>query len=201
MPHGEQTSLLFFRVNVFTLQARIIDNLCYVLVILGLIGNIFGLFIFSSSRRTWRISSVYVYLATSSSIINVLCVIRYAFVINSRLRNILYEVVGEKWWACKIYEFSNSFRILSSWVSLFWMFERLLCVSMRLRTFFNQCSLFKLNFIIPMIVVIIVLSCIIGPPLYMFQPSILEYVYIQIYSIKTNFLTSKSNNIPVKKTC
>jgi hypothetical protein len=177
MTSVKHVSLLMHKVNDITLQIRIINIVCYILVILGLVGNILGLILFSSSRRTWRISSIYVYLATCSSITNLLCVIRYIFVLHSGLRNILYEIVGEKWWACKIYEFSFSFRIISSWITLFWMFERLICVSTQLRTFFNRWNSFKLKFIIPIIIVISILSCVIGPPVYMFQPQILEYVF------------------------
>jgi hypothetical protein len=177
MSHGSDVSLLFHQVNVHTLQSRIVDTVCYILVILGFIGNILGLFIFSSSRRTWRISSLYVYLATCSSITNLLCMIRYAFVLHSRLHNILYELVGQTWWACKFYRFSFSFRIISSWITLFWMFERLLCVSTKLTRFFNRWKIFKLNFIIPIMVVIILLILIIGPPVYMYQPTrILKYL-------------------------
>ncbi|CAF3519988.1 unnamed protein product [Rotaria sp. Silwood1] len=170
----EQESLLFYKVDSSTLQTQIIDSLCWVLVIMGLIGNLLGLFIFSSCRRTWRISSIYVYLATASSITNLLCVIRYSLILHSKFRNILYEYVGEKWWACKIYEFSFSFRIVSSWITLFWMFERLLCVSTRLQTFFYQWNTFTLKFIIPISIIILILGCIIGPPLYMFEPHILD---------------------------
>ncbi|CAF1125535.1 unnamed protein product [Rotaria sordida] len=174
MFNAKHVSLLFHKVNTSTFHARIVDSLCDVLVILGFIGNILGLFIFSLCRRTWRISSVYAYLATSSSITNLLCVIRYAFVLNSKLQNILYELVGQKWWACKIYEFSFCFRVISSWITLFWMFERLLCVSTRLRTFFNRWNSFKLKFIIPISIIIIILGCVIAPPVYMFQPGILD---------------------------
>src|SRR5690349_5834127 len=149
MSHEKQTSLLFYKLNEINSQTRAVDIVCYILVVLGLVGNIFGLFIFSSSRRTWRVSPIYVYLATSNSITNVFCVLRYAFLLHSKLRNFLYEVVGEQWWACKLYEFSFSFRLISSWITLFWMLERLLCVSKRLRHLFNRCHLFKLKFILP----------------------------------------------------
>ncbi|CAF3611808.1 unnamed protein product [Rotaria sp. Silwood1] len=174
MSNDIHMSLLFHRLNIFTRQTQIIDILCYILVILGFIGNILGLFVFWSSRRTWQISSAYVYLATCCSITNLLCVIRYVCLLHSKLRNILYESVGEIWWACKIYEFAFSFRVISSWITLFWMFERLMCVSKRLRAFFKQCNSYQLKFIIPILIILIILSCVIGPPVYMFQPQILD---------------------------
>lgn len=176
MQHHQHISLLHYEVNPDILQTRMIDGLCYVLVILGFVGNILGLFIFSSSRRSWRISSVYACLATTSSITNLLCVIRYASILHSKLRNILHIYVGKQWWACKVYEFSFCFRIFSSWITLFWMFERLLCVSMRLRTSFSEFRSLKVTIIIPFCIIMIILGCVIGPPVYMFEPEILKYV-------------------------
>lgn len=122
MVYDQHMSFLL-NVNDFNIRVQFTDSLCYILVILGLIGNILGLCIFCSSRRTWRISSVYVYLATSTSIINIFCVFRYALILHSKSRIILRELVGHIWLACKIYEFSFAFRIISSWITLFWMFD------------------------------------------------------------------------------
>ena len=179
MSKDKHNFLFFYKVDPSTLRSQIIDTLCYILVILGFIGNLLGLFIFTTSRRTWRISSTYVHLATASSIMNVLCVIRYAFVLHSRLRNLLYDLVGDMWWICTIYEFSFVFRVISSWIALFWMFERLMHVSRRLKTFFRQYNSFKLKIIIPLIIILIVFSCVIAPPLCMYQPVLLEYVNIK----------------------
>jgi hypothetical protein len=179
MSSGQHVSILFHRVNDRTFQVQLTDTVCDALVILGIVGNLFGLFIFGLSRRTGRISPVYACLATCSSITNILCVIRYAFILHSRSRNILHEFVGQKWWACKMYELSFSFRVISSWITLFWMFERLTCVSTTLQAFFNRWNLYKLKFIIPVIIVLIILGCVIGPPIYMFQPQIFEYVTIK----------------------
>jgi hypothetical protein len=170
MSNIKHISLLSYEINVNTLQSKVINISCYVLVILGLIGNILGLFLFSSSRRTWRISSTYVCLATCSSIVNLLCVIRYTSVLHSTSRRILSQLIGHTWWACKLYEFSSSFRVMSSWITLFWMFERLICVSTKLQTFFNRWNSFKMKLIIPIIIMITILGCVIGPPVYMFQP-------------------------------
>ncbi|CAF3436375.1 unnamed protein product [Rotaria sp. Silwood2] len=198
MSNNEHVSLLFYHLNAFTPQAKVIDILCYILVILGFIGNISGLFIFWSSRRTRQISSVYVYLATSSSITNLLCVIRYASLLHSRFRNILYEFVGQTWWACKINEFAFSFRVISSWITLFWMFERLMCVSKRLRAFFNRCNSYQLKFIIPILIVLIILSCVIGPSVYMFQPQILDKEIMNSTMNRTRTYCELSSKVSMK---
>ncbi len=178
MLNDKHVSLLLTEIDIHALPTRIMDHVCYVLVILGIVGNVLGLFIFSSSRRTWRVSSTYVYLATGSSITNVLCLLRYAAVLHSRSRTILRQLVGEQWWACKLYELSFSFRVISSWIILFWMFERLTCVSKKLRSFFGRCNSFKLKFIIPLILLVLILICVIGPPVYMYQPEkIPKYVH------------------------
>jgi hypothetical protein len=175
MSSNQHVPLLFRKVNIHALQTQFINTLCIILFILGVIGNVLGLFIFTSSRRSWRISPVYAYLATYSSITNLLCLIRYVSILHSTSRQILCRLVGKFWWACKIYEFSFSFRVISSWITLFWMFERLMCVSTRLRTFFHQWNLSKFKFIFPIIIMIMILGCVIGPPVYMFQPQTLEY--------------------------
>jgi len=163
-----------------SLQAQLThttDVVCYVLVILGIVGNLLGLFIFSSSRRTWQISSVYACLATCSSITNLFCLVRYASILNSASRHILRQLVEQRSWACKLYEFSFSFRVISSWITLFWMFERLMCVSKKLRSFFNRCNSYKHIYIIPILIMSIILFCVFGPPVYMYEPEIIpKYV-------------------------
>ena len=180
MAADEHTFLFFPQINIFSLQTRITDVLSYLLSILGIIGNLLGLLVFSLSHRAWRRSSIYVCLATCSSIINAVCVLRYGSILHSKLRNILLDLVGQKWWACKIYEFSYSFRVISSWITLFWMFERLICVSSRLQTPFRQWKSLKLVLIIPILTMIIILGYVVGLPVYMFQPHILEYANISL---------------------
>ena len=150
------------------------DSNIPLLFVLGVIGNVLGLFIFSSSRRSWRISSSYAHLATFSSITNLLCLIRYAPILHSSSRQILSELIGRDWWACKIYEFSFSFRLISSWINLFWMLERVICVSKRLQTWVKRWNLYKLKFFLPLLLITMILGCVIGLPVYMFQPQILE---------------------------
>lgn len=172
MSNEKHISSLLDEVNEYPLRTKFINSLTIILVILGIAGNILGLLIFSSSRRFRRISSVYVHLATFSSIANLLCVIRYASILHSTIRVFLRQLVGQCWWACKIYEFSFSFRVISSWITLFWMFERLTCVSRCLRTFAQRCSRFHLKFVIPIVSMILIIVCVIGPPVYMYEPRI-----------------------------
>jgi hypothetical protein len=145
MASDKHISRLFQRTTVVTVQTRLTDLFCYILFILGIVRNVLGLFIFSSLHRTWRISSVNACLAICSSITNLLCIIRCASLLHSTSRQILWQLIGHTWWACKLYEFSSSFRVISSWIIWFWMFEHLTCVSRRLRTFFNRWHSYKLN--------------------------------------------------------
>ncbi|CAF0995808.1 unnamed protein product [Adineta steineri] len=170
--YNKHVSILYHKIHTFTLQTRLINTSCYILFILGIIGNTLGLFVFCSSRRSWRISSTYTFFASSSSIINFFCMLKYVFVLHSSSRNILHDLVGQKWWACKLFEFSFSFRVISSWITLFWMFERLTCVSRKLRLLSERCEPYKIKFIVPVVMMIIIFSCVILPPVYMYQPQI-----------------------------
>jgi hypothetical protein len=186
MLYNQHVSLIRLDIDVLSIRVRFTNVLCYILVIIGVIGNILGLCIFSSSRRTWRISSIYVYLATCSSIINLFCALRYALILHSKSQYILSGLVGHIWLACKIYEFSFAFRIISSWITLFWMFERLMCVSKRLRSLFHRWNRSKFKFVVPFMVIIIILACAVGPPIYMYQPQM--FGYVKSFSEKILFL-------------
>lgn len=189
MSNNQHIPLLFRKVDVFTFQTRLLDSLCIILFILGVIGNLLGLFIFSSSRRSWRISTIYANLATLSSITNLLCLIRYTSILHSTTREILSKFIGNLTWACKFYEFSFSFRLISSWITLFWMFERLMCVSTRLQICFHHCYLYKLKYILPIFLMTIIFICVIGPLLYIYQPQTIEYRF-NILIIKRNSSSS-----------
>ncbi|UJR32387.1 hypothetical protein I4U23_019849 [Adineta vaga] len=154
------------------LQTQLTDILCFILFIMGIVGNIFGLLFFFSIRRRWTISSDYIGSAISSSITNLLCLIRYSSILYSVTRHPLHQLVQNNWWACKIYEFSFSFRVISAWIILFWMFERLMCVSSGLRTFFNRWLSFKFNFMIPITTIIVIIGCVVGPSVFMFEPQL-----------------------------
>ena len=166
--------LLFLPTDDLPLQRRLTDGLCHILFALGITGNVLGLLIFSSSRQTRRISSTYVCLATCSSIVNLLCVLRYASILHSISRQVLGNLIGHASWACKTYQISSSFRVISSWITLFWMFERLVCVSPRLKSLCRRWKSLKLKFIVPIVLIALILVAIIGPPLYMFQPNVLK---------------------------
>ena len=164
--------------NPITLQTTIIDILCYILIVFGILGNLLGIFIFSLTRFARRKSTIYVRLAICNSIANVFCIFRYASILHSKSRFILYDLTGHFWLACKIYEFSFAFRIISSWITLFWMFERLICISTKLQTFFHRSKLTKFKFILPMSLLIVILSSVIGPPVIMFEPNTITYLNV-----------------------
>ena len=178
MTHEQHIPLIFQDVSDLSFRIRLTNFICNVLFVLGIIGNVLGLLIFSSTRRSWQISSVYSCLATCSSVTNLLCLIRYMSTLHSSSRHALQQLVGRRWWACKFYEFSFSFRMVSAWITLLWMFERLLCVSIQLRPSFNRWNSSKFRFTVPSIIVAMIVAGVIGLPVYMFQPQIQRYVLI-----------------------
>ena len=186
---GQHQAFLLHQIEIDTFRVQLVNILSCILVMLGVIGNIFGLFIFASSRRTWRVSSSYACLAACNSITNLFCVFRYASILHSMTRFLLHQLVGEHWWACKFYEFSFSFRIISSWITLFWMFERLMRVSRRLRQFCHRWCSFKFYFLIPILLILIILVCVIGPPMYMYEPQM------------TSFTNATNNVTQYRMTC
>ena len=174
MLDDDHLSILTNEINAPTLRVRLLDISCYVLVALGILGNLLGLLIFSSSRRTWRISSTYACLATCSSLTNLLCVIRFASLLHSSSRHFLHHLVAHSRWACKIYELTFSFRVIASWITLFWMFERLLCVSKRLRQLFTCWNSPQCKCVTSVVIMGVILGCVVGPPVYMFEPNIMS---------------------------
>ena len=171
-------NLMLTENNPITLQTTIIDILCYILIVFGILGNLLGIFIFSLTRFARRKSTIYVRLAICNSIANVFCIFRYASILHSKSRFILYDLTGHFWLACKIYEFSFAFRIISSWITLFWMLERLIYSSTKLQTFFFRWNLTKFKFILPMSLLIVILSSVIGPPVIMFEPNTITYLNV-----------------------
>ncbi|UJR24055.1 hypothetical protein I4U23_027023 [Adineta vaga] len=192
--HNQRMSIILQNIDIYSQRVQFTDGLCYLLIILGFIGNIFGLLIFSSSRQTWRQSSTYVYLANSSSIINLFCATRYALILHSRTRIFINELVQYQWFACKLYEISFCFRVISSWITLFWMFERLTCISESLRTFCNRWKTSQLKFLIPCIILTLILVCVLGPSVYMYQPQIIEYRFFSI-SLQNQSINSTRDKI------
>lgn len=178
---GEHQSFLIHQIEINTFRVQLINILCSILVILGVFGNVFGLFLFTSSRRTWRISSTYACLAICNSIINLLCMFRYASILHSTTRSVLHQFIGQTWWGCKFYEFSFSFRIISSWITLFWMFERLICISRQLQRFSHRCNSYCLKYLLPILFMILILSCVIVPPMYMYEPQIRSFANATVH--------------------
>ena len=170
MASDKDISLLFPNVGVSSIPTRLLNVLSIILLALGMIGNLLCFRIFSSSRRFRKISSTYVYLATCSSIVNFLCVIRYAAILHSTTRQYFQELVGQTRWACKFYEFSSSFRLISSWITVFWMFERLIRISKKLGTFVKRWCSSKFTLLVAVILSIVILSCVIVLPVCMFEP-------------------------------
>ena len=185
-------NLMLTENNPITLRTTIIDILCYILIVFGILGNLLGIFIFSLTRFARRKSTIYVRLAICNSIANVFCIFRYASILHSKSRFILYDLTGHFWLACKIYEFSFAFRIISSWIALFWMLERLIYSSTKLQTFFLRWNLTKFKFIVPMSLLILILSLVIGPPVIMFKPYTLVYLNV------TQNLCGINSNVSIK---
>ncbi|CAF1038220.1 unnamed protein product [Didymodactylos carnosus] len=76
---------LYFNENLSLFTTNIVDFTCLFLCILGIIGNTIGIVIFSSSRK-FRRQTNYSYWAILSSIVNLLCVLRYFTLLHSITR-------------------------------------------------------------------------------------------------------------------
>ncbi|CAF3984222.1 unnamed protein product, partial [Rotaria sp. Silwood1] len=114
----------------------VIDWICIILFVLGFIGNLLGLIVFSSRR--FRCCPTYATLALTSFTINLICIVRYSLVIHSTTRRWLSDyIVSVHWLTCKIYRLSSSFRVLSAWITVFWVIVRFVYVSSRLNLLFN----------------------------------------------------------------
>ncbi|CAF0720550.1 unnamed protein product [Adineta ricciae] len=121
---------------------KTIDWICVILFTLGFIGNLLGLVVFSSRR--FRCCSTYVILALSSFAINLVCIVRYSLLLHSTARLWLtVNVVDSYWLACKFFRLSTSFRVLSAWVTVFWVIERFVYVSSRLNLLPNPGEKFQ----------------------------------------------------------
>ncbi|CAF1323798.1 unnamed protein product [Adineta ricciae] len=172
--NNQHMSIILQSIDTFSHRVQVTDSLCWFLIVLGVLGNLFGLLIFCSSQQAWRISTIYVYLASSTSIINLFCAIRYALILHSKSRIFINNLVGYSWYACKIYEMAFSFRVISSWITLFWMFERLICISDRLRTLFHRWNTSQLKIAIPLVILSFILIGTLAPSVYIYQPQTIE---------------------------
>jgi hypothetical protein len=150
-----------------------IDWLCVVLFVLGFIGNLLGLVVFSSRR--FRCCSTYAILALTSFSINFICIIRYTLLLHSTTRRWLSDnVVSVHWLTCKIFRLSSAFRVLAAWVTVFWVIERFIYVSSRLHLLFNQREKFivllRYKFLCMIIIALIMVVIVTGPNVILFSP-------------------------------
>ncbi|CAF0766478.1 unnamed protein product [Adineta ricciae] len=153
------------------------DSICVILFILGFIGNLLGLVVFSSRR--FRCCSTYAILSLTSFSINILFIIRYSLLLHSTTRRWLSEhLVSSHWLPCKIFRLSSSFRVISAWVTVFWVIERFVYVTSRLNLIDRhvKCHLIKKYKFLWMIIVILIMVIIVsGPTVIFFSPNITKF--------------------------
>lgn len=169
----------------------IIDWICLIMFILGTLGNILGLIVFSSRkfRRT-----TYGRLAITSLIINLLCVFRYSLLLHSTIRLWITYKVGQSWFICKLYRLSSCLRILSSFVIVAWTYERFTYVTIHYQLFANHrfAKRYKLYF---MGLFLFIMICLLtGPTVYFYQP-VLVPTRNQLIPIQQNKTLIRSINI------
>jgi hypothetical protein len=145
------------------------------LFILGFIGNVLGLVVFSSRR--FRCCSTYAVLALTSFSINLICIIRYSLLLHSTTRRWLSNnIVSIHWLTCKIFRLSSSFRVLAAWVTVFWVIERFIYVTSRLHLLFNNREKFRLfekyKFLCMIIIALIMVIIVTGPTVIFFSPNL-----------------------------
>jgi hypothetical protein len=145
------------------------------LFILGFIGNVLGLVVFSSRR--FRCCSTYAVLALTSFSINLICIIRYSLLLHSTTRRWLSNnIVSIHWLTCKIFRLSSSFRVLAAWVTVFWVIERFIYVTSRLHLLFNNREKFRLfekyKFLCMIIIALIMVIIVTGPTVIFFSANL-----------------------------
>ncbi|CAF1243644.1 unnamed protein product [Didymodactylos carnosus] len=160
---------LYFNENLSLFTTNIVDFTCLFLCILGIIGNTIGIVIFSSSRK-FRRQTNYSYWAILSSIVNLLCVLRYFTLLHSITRQWLTKQVSQYLFFCKFHETLTCLRLLSSWITVFWIFERFSNISTIMQyLIFNRCWLKMYKHYFMALFVIIVITIVTGPTVYLFQ--------------------------------
>lgn len=151
----------------------IVDWTCIVLFVLGFIGNLLGLVVFSSRRL--RCCSTYATLALTSFAINLVFIVRYSLLHHSSTRLWLTNnVVNIHWLACKIFRLSASLRVLSAWVTVFWVIERFVYVSSRLNFLFYRSEryqlLVKYQYVCMAGIALLMVILVCGPVIYFDAP-------------------------------
>ncbi|CAF2111452.1 unnamed protein product [Rotaria magnacalcarata] len=148
------------------------DSICVVLFVLGFIGNLLGLIVFSSRR--FRCCSTYATLALASFGTNLIGIIRYALLIHSTTRRWLSDnIVNLHWITCKIFRLSSSIRVISAWITVFWVIERFAYVTSRLNLFYNRgekCHFFgKYKFLCMITIALTMVAIVTGPNVFFYE--------------------------------
>lgn len=159
------------------LMIAITDWLCVILFILGFIGNLLGIVVFSSRR--FRCCSTYSILALASFTVNLICIVRYSLLLHSTTRRWLSDgIIGEYWLTCKIFRLTSSARVIAAWITVFWVIERFLYVSSRLNLLFNQRENFqkleKYKYFAMVIISFIMIILVTGPSLIFYAPYVIN---------------------------
>ncbi len=153
-----------------------IDWICVSLFVLGFIGNVLGLVVFSSRR--FRCCSTYATLSLASFSINLICIIRYTLLLHSTTRRWLStNIVSIHWLTCKIFRLSSSFRVLAAWVTVFWVIERFIYVTSRLNLFdrHKNFRLFKkYKFLFMILISLMMVFIVSGPNVIFFSPNLIR---------------------------
>ena len=157
-----------------TLVIMVIDWICIILFILGFIGNLLGLVVFSSRR--FRCCSTYATLALTSFAINLICIIRYSLLLHSTTRLWLSEnIFNINWLGCKFFRLSSSSRVIAAWVTVFWVIERFIYVSSRLNILFNRRERYqifeKYQYLCMICVSLLMVIIVTGPTTIFFAPN------------------------------
>jgi hypothetical protein len=148
---------------------EIVDWICIIMFVLGTLGNILGLIVFSSRkfRRT-----TYGRLAIASLIINLLCVFRYSLLLHTKTRRWITYKVGQTWFNCKLYRLSSCLRILSAFVIVAWTYERFTYVTINYSFFPNHPFLKRYKFYFMTFISLIIIGALTGPTVYFYQPKL-----------------------------
>lgn len=143
-----------------------IDLICILMLILGTIGNILGLIVFSSEKfRRTR----YGRIALISFLINFLCVFRYSLLIHSKTRLWITYNVGQSWFLCKFYRFSSCLRILSSFILVTWTYERFIYVTNHCTYSMNNSFFAKYKFYFLTFIFFLIIGGLTGPNVYFYH--------------------------------
>lgn len=162
------------RPTMFSLN-KVFDWICVSFFVLGLIGNLLGLIVFSSRR--FRCCSTYSTLALTSFTVNLVCIIRYSMLLHSTTRKWLSDkIVAFHWINCKVYRSTSSIRVVAAWLTVFWVVERFVYVSSRLNFVSTETLRFrfikKYRYSLMIFIVVLMLVLVTAPTVYFYSPII-----------------------------